>query len=241
MDTGTLDASLAKANKKKQEQDALAKAQARANATGNEVKLKSNGEMMEVKSAGNIQKEARSNVNSDINEGEAYGKRILGNGLSRISTQADSQLVRQRLLDSANGNDTQRNLTRSKGLAALDGQAQAGQRNLASSLSRSGVNGGTAAAAQLEQNALASNARRTFEENSAISDQAQQTAALQQFSTYTQNNAKFDIEQEQKEKAIELQASLGFTNLISSERNSIRQEQAANLLAFEDKSSGGKK
>ena len=214
------------------------KDQARANASGNEVRRKGD-QVIEVKSDKNIQREATGNVNSDIRGGEAFGKRILGDGLSRISDNADSKLVKKRLLDSANGNDKQRNLRRSQGLNALSGQAQSSQRSLTSSLSRSGVKGGTAAAAQLEQNALTANSRRTFEENSAIADQATQDRALQQFSTFTQANAQFDIGQEQKEKAIELQASLGFTNLLGTERNSIRQEQAANLLAFQEKSSGG--
>ena len=176
----------------------------------------------------------------DLQEGQAFGKSIVGDGLTRLGDNEDIISIRERLRANLDGNSAENNLRKSQAIAGLQGQEQAAQRRLTSSLSRSGVKGGTAAAAQLELQAGALSARSRLEENLMLQDVQNQRAALNDFSQFTSSTAQFDIGQEQREKALELEASLGYTNLLATERDSIRQQQAANLLA-KQKQSGGTK
>lgn len=225
------------AQQKKEE--LLQQARERANKTGNEVRI-IDGQLVEIKSDQNIQREATNNVNRDLQGGEDFAREIVGRGLSRLGDDADNKLVTNKLRENLEGDSQASNLRRSQGVQGIAGQEQSAQRSLASSLSRSGVSGGAAAAAQLEIAAQGINARRQFQENFLINEADREREAISDFANFTTSTAKFDIEQEQAEKALELQARLGFTNLLSTERNSIRQQEAANLLAAQEKD-GGKK
>lgn len=184
--------------------------------------------------------EAANTVATDIAEGQEYGRSVVGDGLSRLGDNEDIISIRERLRNNLDSNSTENNLRKSQAIAGLQGQEQAAQRTLASSLARTGVKGGTAAAAQLELQAGALSARSRLEENLMLNDITRERQALNDFTAFTSSTAQFDIGQEQREKALELEASLGYTNLLATERDSIRQQQAANLLA-KQKQSGGKK
>lgn len=184
--------------------------------------------------------EAANTVARDITEGQAFGKSIVGEGLPRLGNNEDIISIRERLRNNLDSNSTENNLRKSQAIAGLGGQTQAAQRQLTSSLASSGVRGGTAAAAQLELQAGALSARSRLEENLMLQDIQNQRTALNDFSQFTSSVAQFDIGQEHREKAIEAEASLSYSNLLATERDSIRQQQAANLLA-KQKQSGGKK
>lgn len=184
---------------------------------------------------------AATNVAQDIQGGQEFANTVVGDGLTRLSDNEDITTIRERLRANLDSNSAANNLRKSQAIAGLQGQEQAAQRTLTSSLARTGVRGGTAAAAQLELQAGALNARSRLEENLILQDVERERAALNDFTSFTSGVAQFDIGQEQREKALELEARLGYTNLLATERDSIRQQQAANLLAQQQKSSGGKK
>ena len=194
----------------------------------------------EAATAQQINQTATTNVATDIQGGQEFANQIVGEGLTRLSDNEDIVTIRERLRNNLDSNSTENNLRKSQAIVGLQGQEQAAQRTLASSLARTGVKGGTAAAAQLELQAGAMSARSRLEENLILNDITRERQALNDFTAFTSSTAQFDIGQEQREKALELEASLGYTNLLATERDSIRQQQAANLLA-KQKQGGGKK
>jgi|GEM_PF-5764584 len=190
-----------------------------------------------------IQSRASSNANSDISQGSDFASRIVGDGLERLSGNSSIEDIRKRLTSAAEGDNDQTNLRRSIALNQLQGQQSSSSRQLSGSLGRSGVRGGAAAAAELQLQAQALNARGNLESSLALQRGQEQAAATNNLANFAFKTAQFDISQGEKEKALNLQAQLGFSNLVSNERNAIRQQEAASLIAAAEasKQSGGKK
>ena len=182
----------------------------------------------------------QSNVAADLSAGEAFGRSVVGDGLTRLGDNADNQFIRNQLRENLQANNQESNLRKSQAIGGLQGQEQAAQRRLVSSQATSGVRGGAAAAAQLELQQNSASARSSLEERLSLQEIDRSRQALGDFANFTTSTAKFDIDQEDREKNLFLSSSLSYTNLLATERNSIRQQQAAELLASQQKR-GGKK
>jgi len=178
---------------------------------------------------------ARKEIEKDFDTGTALGKKALGDGLGRITDDADvvssKDLMRTRAQEGLS--DKEENALRDKGLANIQGGEQKAQRGLNASLARSGVRGGAAGQMQVELAAANVNNRRSFETDLLMNDEATKRKAELDFANFSTKIAEFDLGQAAKEKNIMLQTQYAVAQLGSTERgatkNQIAQERAAEI------------
>lgn len=171
--------------------------------------------------------ESQQAMEKDMERGAELAKDVIGDGLGRLSENAKIMQSRGRIEEMAEGPTSAQNLAAREGaLERLQGAEQSQQRSLLSALSNSGQVGG-AAAAQLADLTSSNLANRRRMERDLIADQAafgqQATRDLAQMDM---GIGQFDLGQLAKEKNIDIQARLGYSDLGSAERSGIRSAQA---------------
>lgn len=185
--------------------------------------------------------QAEQDLQTDLQRGAALGEDVIGDGLGRLSEDANLQSSRDLLAQQAEGITSAQNLAqRESALSNLQGSEQSQNRSLLANLAGSGVQGGSAAAQLIDLNSSNLNNRRSLERD-LISDQTTfaQNAA-NNLANVDKSIAEFDLGQLAAEKNIDIQSRLGFADLGSAERAGIRSEQAIQLAA-DTEANGGKK
>lgn len=183
----------------------------------------------------------RDALSKDSAAGAELAKDVIGDGLGRLAGQEGIENSRKLLREQAAGPSSQEmEAKREASLEQLQAGQQSAQRNLQSSLAGSGVKGG-AAGAQLARLAAAGITDRRRLERDLSADQAgrqaQAVGNLAQFETAT---SQFDLAQAAKEKNLDIQTRLGYAELGSAERASVRMAEATEKAAAAGKRKGKK-
>ena len=140
----------------------------------------------------------RDNIAKDFDNGRTISNKILprgGEGLGRLRDQQEVKDVEEQLKAQAQLSDAEKAAQRESGLRQLQGSQQGAQRNLSSTLARSGVKGGAAGQAQVELAAQGLQSRRDLERDLFLQQsqlERQGTAALANFQL---NTSQFDLAQ----------------------------------------------
>lgn len=178
-------------------------------------------------------------VQKDVISGAQFGEAVVGEGLGRLGTDPTLGGIRERLAERTKGfTGAEETARREQALERMSGQSEAQRRALQASLARSGVKGGAAGQALLQQAAQAGQQRAGFERDFLIQQRAAEGQALQEQLAAETGIQQFDLSQAAKEKNIALQTGLGFAGIGAQERGAKLAADAAGRAAGAMQSGG---
>ena len=166
--------------------------------------------------------------NQDLIQGAKFGEAVLGEGLGRMSDNADMQGVIEQQKELAKGFGSEEMVARREQAGGqIDRATQGSSRALQAALAKAGVKGG-AAGAKLRDVQVGGIAQKAqAEQNLLIQDRAAREQSVGNLGQTVKGVGEFDIAQAGAEKNIALQAGLGFAGLGAAERGATEAASAA--------------